>query len=312
LQQTIKLVYEDLQQGKTLAQAVEARRNSFPPLYAKLIDAGVRSGNLSGILLGLGQHMALFRRLQAAIWRAATYPLIVLVCFVGLISFAIFRIVPQFEVFFTDFHSELPGITRLLIAFSQIACSPPFLTCLAIFLALLTFFCLYLRFSVHGASLAASLMLPMPLIGPVIQRSLVARWCDAVSLGVEAGLDLPSAIDLAAESIDSRALTADGKALVAALSAGQPLTAAPPGQILPGTVPAAIEMASSRNDLPLTLRTLSQMYRQRAETRLATVPGILTPFLLIMMGALTAVLAFAMLAPIITLIESISGSPHHK
>jgi hypothetical protein len=35
----------------------------------------------------------------------------------------------------------------------------------------------------------------MPLVGPVLKRNLIARWCDAVRLGVEAGLDLPRAIE---------------------------------------------------------------------------------------------------------------------
>ena len=66
MRRTLDLVAAELESGKTLPEAVAAYRDKFPPLYAQLIDAGIRAGNLSGILLNLGRHLTLVRRLQSA------------------------------------------------------------------------------------------------------------------------------------------------------------------------------------------------------------------------------------------------------
>ena len=75
---TIRRVSEELERGRTLAEAFEAHRGKFPTLYARIIDAGVKSANLPGVLLNLGRHLDLVHRLRAALWRAAAYPLVVL------------------------------------------------------------------------------------------------------------------------------------------------------------------------------------------------------------------------------------------
>src|SRR6185369_1254856 len=111
-------------------------------------------------------------------------------------------------------------------------------------------------------------LVPLPLIGSVLWRNMVARWCDAARLGVEAGLDLPRAIELAGDAVASPTLRADGRELTAALASGQPLDRAADGMLLlPATVPAVIALASRANDLPTTLGTLSEMYQQQAEAR---------------------------------------------
>ena len=57
------------------------------------------------------------------------------------------------------------------------------------------------------------LVLPLPLVGPVLRANLAARWCDAVRLGTQAGLDLPTAIGLAQDATRSGRLAKDGKAM---------------------------------------------------------------------------------------------------
>ena len=126
-------------------------------------------------------------------------------------------------------------------------------------------------------------MLPLPLIGPVLRRNLIARWCDAVRLGVEAGLDLPRAIELAGEAVASPRLKRDGDELIGALSSGKtPDAVIGSTRLLPATVPAAMTLAAQNSDLPRTLATLSEMYQQQAETRLNLIPGLLTPLLILL------------------------------
>jgi type II secretory pathway component PulF len=140
-----------------------------------------------------------------------------------------------------------------------------------------------------------------------MRRNLIARWCDAMSVAVGSGLDLPAAIDLAGEAVGSPKLRGDGRKLIALVEAGRPLEEAGDLAILPPTAAAILAMASSGRDLPRALETLGQMYQQQAELRLSTIPAVLTPLLLLGIGIVIGIVIMAMFAPMFSLIQSVSG-----
>ena len=57
LARTISLVAEQMESDKSLSEAFESHRKQFPPMYGRLVDMGVKSGRLPGILLNLGRHV---------------------------------------------------------------------------------------------------------------------------------------------------------------------------------------------------------------------------------------------------------------
>ncbi|MDP9173477.1 MAG: type II secretion system F family protein [Planctomycetota bacterium] len=310
VKQTISQVVAELEKGTTLAQALEIHRSKFPPLYSRLIDAGIRGGNLPGILLNLSRHLTLVQRLRAMLWQSLTYPIMVIGVLVGVVLFIVIDLFPNFEIMFRDFHSELPAITQFVLATGRIISDPRFLGTVAFLIVMLLVIGVLFRLSGRLSAVSEFLLLPSPIIGPVLRRSLIARWADAVALGVDGGMDLPAAIDLASDAINSPALRADGRNLVGAISVGQTINSVHGLRVIPGTVLGAMDMAAIRGDLPATMHTLSQIYQEQAELRLASVQGILMPLVLVVVGLIVAVVMFAVLAPIISLIQAISGPMH--
>src|SRR5580658_5790935 len=115
LKQTIGQIVASLESGKTLPESLAQHAGQFPPLYATLVDAGVRSGNLPGILLNLGRHLELVNRLRATLWRIMAYPIMVLCSLALVLVFLGMFVLPKFKVIFGDFHTDLPAITQLLL-----------------------------------------------------------------------------------------------------------------------------------------------------------------------------------------------------
>src|ERR1700722_3541538 len=115
LKQTIGQIVASLESGKTLPEALAQHAGQFPPLYSTLVDAGVRSGNLPGILLNLGRHLELVNRLRATLWRILAYPIMVLISLAMVLVFLGVFVLPKFKQIFLNFHIELPAITQLLL-----------------------------------------------------------------------------------------------------------------------------------------------------------------------------------------------------
>src|SRR5262249_32173436 len=104
-------VASDLERGVPLRDAFDRHPNQFPSLYARLIDAGVQTGNLPGMLFSLGRHLELVNRVRFAIWSVFAYPLIALVALSLIILFVATRILPQMDGMYGDFHTRLPSLT---------------------------------------------------------------------------------------------------------------------------------------------------------------------------------------------------------
>ena len=83
LSRTVEQVAAELERGTPLPEAFEKYKGQFPSLYGRLVGAGVRAGNLPGVLFNLGRHLELVQRLREALWRSLAYPLAILVGLAG-------------------------------------------------------------------------------------------------------------------------------------------------------------------------------------------------------------------------------------
>ncbi len=303
---TINALASELESGAPLPEAFEKHRRQFPPLYGRLIDAGVRANNLPAMLLNLGRHAQLIQRMRAMMWEALSYPIMVLIATTMLVSFLGLFVLPKFEGIFKDFGTQLPGVTVLVLDIA--AYMPVILATIGGVVLLIVLLAGILRAAGFAPAAHDAIMLRLPLVGPVLERNLVARWCDAMATAVSAGLDLPAAIELSGDAVRSPKLKRDGQALIRRMEAAQSLEGAEL-RILPATIPAILEMSAAGKDLPTALETLGLMYQQQAELRLVAIPSLLTPFLFIVIGLIIGLVTLAMFAPIITLIQAVSG-PH--
>lgn len=304
LAQSIRLVADELNRGIELGEAFRRHEKQFPPLYATLIEVGVRSGNLSGVLLNLGRHLQLVSRLRESIWRSAAYPLAI---FGGMLAIMIFLghyVLPQFEKMYGNWFMELPGITILLLKFARWT---PWLMALA----LLLFVGAPLLWGMLRAArldrAAADLALHLPMIGPILRRNLLARWCDALQLVVRGGTDLPTAIGIAADVVGSPLLRRDSRKLIAQLEAGREVNELHARlHVVPPSALAIMQLSSQRSDLPDALQTLSRMYEQQAEMRLSALQTVLMPALVVLVALLVTLVVLGMFAPMISLIQSLT------
>ena len=205
---------------------------------------------------------------------------------------------------FKDFHTTLPALTQLMLSTTDWL--PMLLLIIAVIVGLFLLIALILRLTGRAGMMTDYVIMRLPIVGGILRASALARWCDSLRLGVDAGLDLPRAMALASEATGSRRITQDSAALSVALSSGQQLNTVH-RDLLPATVPAAFELASRSGDLSTTMGTLSRMYEQQADRRLHMLPGILTPVLVVLTGFFIGLTVLAMFLPLVKLVQSVSG-----
>lgn len=305
---TVRQIADELERGESLGEAFQKHASHFPPAYGRLVEAGVRSNNLSGMLLSLGQHLRTVAQLRAALWRSLAYPVAVFVALCFVVAFIGHFVLPQFEQIFRDFGTRLPVITQVLLAGSRGAGT------VAVVLAVLVIVGIVawqgLRLAGRDAPLRDLIGLRLPLVGATLRRSLVSRWCDAVRLGVEGGMDLPRAMRTGADAVGSPRLARDVERLASQVESGQPLSGGANVGLVPATVLASVDLASRQGGpgaLADVLGTLARMYRQQARAKTALIPAVLTPLLLAVLAVVIGFVITGVFAPFVTLIQSVSG-----
>ncbi|HTL29107.1 MAG TPA: type II secretion system F family protein [Tepidisphaeraceae bacterium] len=303
LAQTVRSVADELERGTPMGEAFSKHEKQFPPLYGVLISAGVQTGNLPGVLLNLGRHLDVVARLRAALWRASAYPITVFGALLLVLIFLGHTVLPQFAALYNHWFVELPGLTKFLLAASRWT---PLLMVFFVLVFIGTPLLWMLLRAMRLDRAAADLALPLPMVGSVLQRELVARWCDALRLGVQAGLDLPRTVQLAADIVGSPALARDTRVILQQLSSGQPIDQLPARlSVLPTSVLAVLQMAIDRSDLTSALDTLATMYQQQAELRIAAAQNVLTPLLVLLVGGIIAVVVLGLFLPVLNLFRYI-------
>ncbi len=304
----------DLESGLSLPQAIEKNKDRFPADYAPLVQAGIQSNNLAGVLLNLSSHLELSAKLRDALRRALYYPFFVFIAILLVLSFLGLFVLPQFREMYGTiarggphyFSFHLPFATQILLTLGRR--TPQILTVLIVLIVAAAIFWLtfqHRRLMLHLRDMVAQ---RVALLGPAVRNQLIARWINGLRIGVDAGMDLPAAIELAGAISGSPAVQADCRQMMANLSAGRALDKTPPCRILPKTIPAALQLAIQHNNLSDTLATLAESFRRQAEHRIAVIPAALSPALLVLLALTVGYVIYAMVAPLIAMLHGLTSA----
>jgi type IV pilus assembly protein PilC len=112
-------VCDEIEGGATLSEAMSKSPKAFDRLYCNMIRAGEAGGALEVILRRLSEFMERAQSLKRKVKGAMVYPVVVVCVAVGILTFIMLKIVPQFKKIFEDFGSELPAMTQILIDISN-------------------------------------------------------------------------------------------------------------------------------------------------------------------------------------------------
>jgi len=112
-------VADEVEGGGTLSDAMAKFPKAFDKLYVNMINAGEMGGVLDLILARLADFMEKAAKLKKKVIGAMIYPAVVISIAVGVVSLIMVVVIPKFKNIFADFHTELPGVTKALLAISE-------------------------------------------------------------------------------------------------------------------------------------------------------------------------------------------------
>jgi len=297
----------ELEAGVSIDEAFEKRQKRFPPLYGRILKAGVETGRLSEMLASLNRHLDLANQTRRIIFEAMGYPAVVL-ALVAVVMTGIFMfIIPQFASILSEMTEgdQLPALTQLFLGMARNVI--PFWTVVVCFIAAIVFLFSMCSSFAAGRRLKEALFMKIPVIGRVYHSSVLSRMAEAMAMMVSAGADMPTCLRLGAGSTGSEKLILEGDALAGQIEQGANILEA--GQfcrMIPRLFIYSIQLGTQRNELQDNLYSLGQMYAEQARFGQARLQAVLLPTMIIAVGGIVAMCVISMFLPMIGIVTSMT------
>jgi len=309
MRRLVNAIADELEAGVSIEQAFEKRQKHFPPLYGRILKAGVETGRLSEMLTSLNRHLEMANQTRRIIFEAISYPLVILVLAAIILTGVFTFIIPQFESALTEMTEgkSLPVLTRAF--YSMAGNVGPFWFVVGCVIAAIIVLSAGLSASAAGRRFKESVFLNVPVIGRVYHSSVLSRMAEAMAIMVAAGCDMPLSLRLSSGATGSEKLILESEILAGQIEQGTNILEA--GQfcrMIPRLFLYSVQLGTQRNELQDNLYSLGQMYAEQARCGQARLQAVLLPLMIIGVGGFVATTILAMFLPMIQIITTLSSS----
>ncbi|MHC4264586.1 MAG: type II secretion system F family protein [Planctomycetota bacterium] len=307
MRKLIDSVADDLEAGTDIEQAFEKRQKHFPPLYGKILKAGVETGRLSDMLTSLNRHIEVTNRTRRIVFEAFAYPAVILALAAIILTFVFMFIIPAFEeVLFEMVQGQLNPLTTFY--FNLATNVVPFWISAAVIIGVITIIFLWLSTFTEGRRFKESIFLKIPVFGRLYHSSIMSKMSEAMAMMVAAGSDMPSCLRLSANASSSDKLALEADTLAQQVEKGNNILEA--GQFcktIPRLFLYSIQLGSQRNELQDNLYSLAQMYKEQAFSGQAKLQSFMLPTMIIFIGFVIGSAVMAMFLPMVQVVTGLSS-----
>ncbi|HTD90650.1 MAG TPA: type II secretion system F family protein [Burkholderiales bacterium] len=296
--EVLTIMAEDMDSGKTLSQCMASQPETFDKVFTSLIRAGEQTGRVADVYKSLADSLKWQDELAAQTKKLLMYPVFVLVVVTGVIIFLLTFLVPQVTTLLKTMNVALPLQTQILIAVSQVVKNWwPVLLAIPVFgFATLS---LAIRRSARAAYLWDYAKLRIPMIGPIMQKIILARFANFFALMYESGITVLDALKTS-EDISGNRYIADGLSRAGQqISAGQTLTDAFRDLgLLPAMVIRMLRVGENTGALDTALRNVNYFYTRDVRESVDKALRLLEPTLTMGLGIIMALIMWSVLSPV--------------
>jgi type IV pilus assembly protein PilC len=293
--------------GATLSASMKQFEKVFDPLYYNMVEAGETGGILDTILQRLSSYIEKNVKLKRAVQSAMIYPAAVLGIAGGVIILLLWKVVPIFTQLFNGLGVDLPLPTRIVIMLSNFVGSIYGLI-IAMFFAGAVFALKSWYGTPQGRMAIDSIILKIPLIGPLMRKIAVARFTRTLGTLISSGVPILEGLDITARTsgnaVVERAITQTRKAVEAGRSLVDPLKDT---GVFPGMVTQMIGVGEQTGAMDAMLQKIADFYEDEVDAAVKDLLTAMEPIMIVVLGVVVGGIVISMYLPLFSLIGKLAG-----
>ncbi|TRX52807.1 type II secretion system F family protein [Thalassomonas sp. M1454] len=299
-------INEQLERGHTLSIAMSNHSNIFNKLITSIVHVGENTGQLDEAFAKLAQYLEREDETKKNIQQAIRYPFFVVIAIVIAMFVLNIFVIPVFANMFAQFQTELPLATQWLIASSNFFVDYWAFLLAAIFTGVFIFK-RYLA-TEHGLYSWDKRKLKFPIVGPIIERSYLARFAHSFSIVLRTGVPITLGLSLTADAISNSYMADKVKHMRKKVETGETLlrTANNSGLFTP-LVLQMIAVGEETGEIDKLLEEVAQYYEREVDYDLKTLTDKIEPILISIMAGLVLILALGIFLPMWDMYSAVQG-----
>ena len=296
----------DVESGASLADAMKKHPKTFDSLFTNMIAAGEAGGILDAILKRLATYIEKAVKLQGQVKSAMIYPVAIIVIAGVVVGLILWKVIPTFASLFAGLGADLPLPTRIVIGLSN---------ALVRYGAFMIAGTVGLSFGLKsyyatpaGRRVVDGIVLKLPVLGLLMRKIAVARFCRTLSTLLGSGVSILEALDITAKTAGN-AVIEDAIYVTRRSIEGGETIAAPLKQtaVFPPMVVQMISVGEATGALDTMLGKIADFYEEEVDVAVAGLLTLLEPIMIAGLGGVVGGIVIAMYMPIFALISNLTG-----
>jgi len=293
-------VYEKVKGGTALSDAFGEHPGLFPAVYSASLMAGERAGNLDEVIRRYVAYEKVIGAVKRRTISALIYPLILVTMMLILIGIIVLKVVPAFSEFYTNFGKQLPLSTRIIIGISNFAVGNLPLIVIGLIAG--------------GIALASwwrqpgqrtridRMLLELPWAGATVRKFSTAQLARTLATLLGGGIPLVNALEIAGRAMTNRYLAGQLADVTRRVREGESFAAGLRERgVFADVAVKMVEVGESTGALQEMLNSLAEFYDEEIETEVQRFITLIEPVILVVMGAVIALVVLALYMPLFEL-----------
>jgi type IV pilus assembly protein PilC len=299
----------DVEAGMTLADAMAKHPRVFEPLYTNMVAAGETGGILDVILQRLSTYLEKMVKLKSDVKSALIYPIAVIVISIIVISIIMIVVIPAFKNIFEGLlgpGERLPWLTEVVVSMSMFMANYWWLITLVVGISVFGAKTWYK--TDRGQHFIDSLILKLPVLGPIMRKIAVARFSRTLSTLMSSGVPILESLEITARTAGNVIVSGAIHKVRSGIEQGQtfvePLKAS---GVFPIMVSQMIGVGEQTGALDAMLSKIADFYEQEVDAAIANLLSLMEPAMILFLGVTIGTIVIAMYLPLFTLIGKLAG-----
>ncbi len=302
---TILKTREDVESGMTLADAMRKHPRTFDGLFTNMVAAGEAGGILDTILKRLATYIEKAVKLTSQVKSAMIYPVAVLIIAAVVVSVILWKVIPTFAQMFAGLGATLPLPTRIVIGLSNGLVAWGWLVILTL-VGLAFLVRSYYRTN-NGRHTIDRALLKTPILGIILRKVAVARFCRTLSTLISSGVPLLDGLDITAKTAGNAIIEDAILETRRSIERGETVSKSlAETKVFPPMVTQMIGVGEATGALDMMLAKIADFYEDEVDTAVAGLLTLLEPIMISFLGVIVGGIVISMYLPIFDLISKLT------
>jgi type IV pilus assembly protein PilC len=294
-----------VESGASLADAMRKHPKTFDSLFTNMIAAGEAGGILDTILKRMATYIEKSVKLSGQVKSAMIYPVAIIVIAGLVVGVILWKVIPTFAELFSGLGADLPLPTRIVIGLSNnLVRYFPFLAVggAAAAYGLRTYYA-----TPAGRRVVDRTVLAMPVLGNIMKKIAVARFCRTLSTLISSGVPILDGLEITAKTAGNSVVEDAIMVTRTSIERGETISAPlKETGVFPPMVAQMIGVGEATGALDTMLAKIADFYEEEVDVAVAGLLTLLEPIMIAVLGVVVGGIVIAMYLPIFDLISKLT------